>query len=103
MSLTDRLRAMENKYPWSMVGVIVTLLLAVGTLYFTDKRPELYVDIEANTAVVDIKEQVPNLKILYDNVDIREKKLSLRILKLKITNDELLSKVVFSQLNQAAA
>jgi len=87
IALTERLKALENKYPWSMVGVIITLLIAVGTLYFTDKRPELYVDIETNTAVVDIKGQVPNLRILYEGVDVRKNGLSLRILKLKIKND----------------
>jgi len=52
-----------------------------------DKHPQLYLDVLTSTAVLDIKEQLPNLKISYDGIDIREKSLSLQILTVKVLND----------------
>jgi len=87
MELIKRLRSLERKYPWSILGFVLTLLIYFSAGYLKDNRARLYIDIETDTAVVDIKEEIPNLRILYNDVDIRKKKLSLRILKLKIIND----------------
>ncbi len=48
---------------------------------------KLYLDVLTSTAVLDIREQLPNLKISYDGIDIREKNLSLQILTIKAVND----------------
>ena len=90
MSILKSIRELDQKFSWSFFGFLLAIALGVVTLYdrvLADKHAQLYLDVLTSTAVLDIREQLPNLKISYDGIDIREKDLSLQILTIKAVND----------------
>jgi hypothetical protein len=44
-------------------------------------------DLFTSASVLDVKEDLPKLEVLFDGINIRQQKLSLRIITLKIVND----------------
>ena len=90
MSIFKTVRELDHKFSWSFFGFLLAIALGIVTIYdrvLVDKHPQLYLDVLTSTAVLDIKEQLPNLEISYDGIDIREKNLSLQILTVKVLND----------------
>jgi len=90
MSMFKSIRELDQKFSWSFFGFLLAIALGVVMLYdrvLADKHSQLYLDVLTSTAVLDIREQLPNLEILYDGIDIREKNLSLQILTIKAVND----------------
>jgi hypothetical protein len=90
MSVFKTIRELDQKFSWSFFGFLLAIALGLLTIYdrvLEDKHPQLYLDVLTSTAVLDIKEQLPNLKISYDGIDIREKNLALQILTIKVLND----------------
>ena len=90
MPILKSVRELDQKFSWSFFGFFLAIALGVVTLYdrvLADKHAQLYLDVLASTAVLDIREQLPNLEISYDGIDIREKSLSLQILTIKAVND----------------
>ena len=90
MSILKSIRELDQKFSWSFFGFLLAIALGIVTLYdrvLADKHAQLYLDVLTSTAVLDIREQLPNLEIAYDGIDIREKALSLQILTIKAVND----------------
>lgn len=90
MSIFQSIRELDHKFSWSFFSFLLAIVLGIITLYdrvLADKHAQLYIDILSSTSVLDIREKLPNLKISYDGIDIRQKKLSLQVLTIKIIND----------------
>lgn len=66
----EYLNRLENKYAWGVLGLIISLGLFVYTEVLKDTNPKLTVEILSNESVLDIKETLPDLKVLYRDVDI---------------------------------
>jgi hypothetical protein len=84
------LRDLDRKFSWSFFGFLLAVLFGTLTIYdrfIADKNPRLYFDVLTSTAVLDIKENLPNLEILFDGLNIREQNLSLRVFSIKVVND----------------
>lgn len=83
------LKNMEEKFPFSLIGVILAVIfgvLAVYTAFFYTKSPNLRLEILNNSRVYDIKENVDDLEILFKNENIRSKNLTLSLVNLKFSN-----------------
>ena len=90
MTITKVLREAERKFPSQLLGFILAIILALFWAYdklLVDKHPQLYIDVQTSTSVLDIKEDLPKLDILFDGIDIRQQNLSLRIISVKVIND----------------
>lgn len=90
MSLVKRLIDLDRKFAWSFVGVVIAVLFGAITIYrefILDQRPALRYDILTSTSVLDVKEEVSNLNVLFDGMDIRKQGLSLRVITVRILND----------------
>jgi hypothetical protein len=82
-------KELENKYAITVFGAFVTVAAVGFTVYqefLSDKRPAITFEIEGNTNVLDVKENLTNFKLLFDGVDIREKGLSLSVINLRVFN-----------------
>jgi len=83
------LKDIDRRFAWSFLGVVLALLFGAPTAYkelVGDKRPALSVDILASESVLDVKEQLSNLSVLYDGIDIRKQNLTLRVMTVRIQN-----------------
>lgn len=90
MSLIDYIRVLERKFAWSFVGVLLALLFGGITIqreFFSESSPHLRYDILTSTAVLDLREDVSKLSVLFDGIDIRQQKKSLRVITVRVVND----------------
>ncbi len=90
MSLLSRILAIESKFAWSFLGVLLALLFGAITLYSNfarRERPHLRVDVLANATVLDVREQVGGFQVLFDGVDIGETSQTLRVITVEFKND----------------
>lgn len=84
------IKDLDRKFAWSFLGVLLALLFGSITIYnefIQDKRPSLQYDVLTNTSLLDVKEQVSNLSVLFDGIDIRKQGLSLRVIGVRVLND----------------
>ena len=89
MVLFDNIKNLDQKFAWSFLGVVITLLFGGVTVYrefIEDKRPTLQYDILTSTSVLDVKEQLSKLSVLFAGVYIRKRGLSLRVLTVRVIN-----------------
>lgn len=89
MSVKSILSNLEKNFAWSFLGVILAVIFFMVTLYFAlffEKKAKLQFDIVSETNVLEVREQLGKLSILFDNENISQKGMNLRIITLKITN-----------------
>ena len=90
MSLIGYIRDLDRKFAWSFLGVLLALLFGGITIqreFFSDSGPRLRYDILTSTPVLDVREDVSKLSVLFDGVDIRQQKKSLRVITVRVVND----------------
>jgi len=81
------LRHIDRKFS---LGLIVGILFGAAGLYVAllyERRPHLTLDVFSNAAILDVKEELGGLEILFNGVDIQESNQTLRILLVRIVND----------------
>lgn len=89
MGLNDNFLKIEKKFAWSFFGFLLAIIFgafSIYTVYFKDTNPKLDFIIETNTKVLDLRENVRKLDIIYKNENIKESGKNLSILKIKVIN-----------------
>ena len=74
----------------SFLGFILAAFfgtIAVYTEFIRDKSPAVKYEILSNTKILDVKEDVTGLSIIYNNEDIRKGRKTLTVLIVKISNE----------------
>jgi hypothetical protein len=90
MSLVALLDRLDKKYAWSFLGFALAIVLGALTIYtdfLRDPRPQLRFEIVSDASVLDVREKLGNLEILYDGLDIHKAQQSLRVIVLRVLND----------------
>ena len=90
MTVIQYIRDLDRRFAWSFLGVLLALLFGTITIYrefIEDKRPSLQYDVLTSTSVLDVKEQVSNLSVLFDGIDVRKQGLTLRVVSVRVLND----------------
>jgi hypothetical protein len=87
MWLFKKLQKLNRKFALTIMLALIAFAFFVYDRFIADKHPQVYFDVLTSTAVLDIKEDLPKLEILFDGINIREQNLSLRIVSLKVFND----------------
>jgi hypothetical protein len=70
MGINDNFLRIEKNFAWSFFGFLLAIIFgafSIYTVYYKDTNPKLDFIIEANTKVLDIKENVRKLDIMYQN------------------------------------
>ena len=80
------LTRLDKKYAFGLFTGLMFGLLSVYTDFFRSSEPGLSFDMLTNTSVLDIHEDIGNLRVIYHNQDIRTSKQQLRILTFKVLN-----------------
>ena len=87
MGLRDSLNTIDKR--WSLLGVILAVLFGGLTVYsefVRNRKPELRFEVVSNTSVLDVREELGKLEILYDGLDIKKSKQSLRVVVVRVVN-----------------
>lgn len=88
MSLLDKIIAIETKFAWSFFGFIVAIIFGAITFYtlLHDKKPDILFEITNESNVFDVHRPVEGLNITFQNDDIQEENLNLKLTTIKIMN-----------------
>jgi len=90
MSLTKTLKEVENKFTWTLFGFILALFFGFITVYtefIKENKPDLNFIEKTNTTVLDIKENVGELDILYQGESLNKKNKDLKIITFEVKNE----------------
>jgi len=90
MSIRENLVELEKKWSWSFFGFLLAVVfgaLAIYTSFYQSKNPKLEFSILSNSNVLDVKENVRNLDILYKGSNIKERKENLSLVTFQVVNN----------------
>lgn len=89
MSLLSSFASFDRKFAWSFLGFVLAVFFGGLTLYnefIKNPNPQLSVQILADTSVLDVRENVPELKIMYGDADIKSINQTLSVAIFRIQN-----------------
>lgn len=90
MNTFNKIKTIDSKFSWSFIGVIIGIAgLSYGIFVdnFKHEEPDLVFDVLSNTHVLDLKEDISDLKILYKSQNLKETKKTLVLLTIRISNE----------------
>lgn len=90
MSFREGLLNIEKRWAWSFFGFLLAIIfgaIAIYTSFLQDKNPKLEYIVEGKTPVLDLRENIKNLDILYKGINIKEQDKNLSIVTLKVLNN----------------
>ena len=90
MSLREGLVNIERRWAWSFFGFLLAIIfggIAIYTSFVQDKNPKLEFIVETKTSVLDLKEDIKNLDILYKGINIKKQDKNLSIVTISILNN----------------
>lgn len=90
MNIQNKLSSYEKKFPLGILGLIVSIIFGLSGIYYSvfyQKKPQLDIEMVSNFNVLDVKESIGNLDIIYENKSLSEKKQSLSVINLKVINN----------------
>ncbi|WP_105265489.1 TPR end-of-group domain-containing protein [Pseudoalteromonas sp. T1lg76] len=82
-------KGIESKFPWSFSGFILAIFFGGLSIYlgfFNESKADLNFIISSSSAVLDIKEEVGKLDILYDGESLSKSKQDLQLITLRVVN-----------------
>lgn len=90
MSFVSSFKNLDKRFAWSFLGFMLAIIfgsLTIYTEFFRVNNPELIVEILNDTNVLDVKEDVNELKVFYGDVDIKNLNQTLSVIFLRVKND----------------
>ncbi len=90
MGIIAKLAQIDKKFSWSFLGFILAALfggIAVYTEFIRDTSPAVKYEILSNTRILDVKEDVTGLSIIYNNEDIRKARKTLSVIIVRVSNE----------------
>lgn len=89
MSIISNIASIDRKFAWSFFGFVLAVFFGGLTLYnefVKDPNPALSIQILSDTNVLDVRENIPELKIVYGDVDIKSLGQTLSVVVFKVQN-----------------
>ena len=89
MNIWNKIKNLDKNFSWSFMGFLVGIIgiaFAVDTIYFYQEKPNIEYYQLTNTSVLDLKENVTKLDVIYDSTSIKKNRQSLRVVTIKILN-----------------
>jgi hypothetical protein len=89
MNIWNKVKNLDKNFSWSFMGFLVGIIgivFTVYTIYIYEEKPNIEYYQLTNTSVLDLKENVTKLDVLYDSTSIKKNKQSLRVVTIKIMN-----------------
>ena len=90
MSIFSNFAQIDKKFAWSFLGFLLAIIfgsIAIYTEFVRDASPIIKYEVLSNTKILDVKEDVGGLSIIYNKEDIRKSRKTLSVLVLKVGNE----------------
>ena len=87
--LIERFKRIASSFAWSLLGFVLAIIfggIAIYAEFFRDERPAIQFEILSDSSVLDVREEVSDLEIIYAGNDLRKSGQSLRILVVRVSN-----------------
>jgi hypothetical protein len=83
--------SIEKRFAWSFMGFIIgtiSIIVAVIIFFYSQKQSKIdfNLTIESEEDLIEIKEQIPDLKVIFNNEEITKSEKRIKILKFSINN-----------------
>ena len=82
-------RIASSSFAWSLLGFVLAFFFGVIAIYaefLRDERPAIQFEILSDSSVLDVREDVSDLEIIYAGNDLRKSGQSLRVLVVRVSN-----------------
>jgi len=89
MPITEKLKSIESKFPWSFSGFLLAFLLGLLSIYlefFKEDSPQLDYLITSSSGVLDVKEKLGNLDVIYQGKSLSSANKDLQVITFKVIN-----------------
>lgn len=89
MSFISTFKSMENKFAWSFLGFLMAIIFGAITLYlgfYKEVKPDLNFVITADSSVLDVKENLGSLDVIYENESLSKRRQDLRFITFRVVN-----------------
>jgi len=89
MNALEKFANIDKKFAWSFLGFVLAVFFGGLTIYnefIKVHDPQMVVEILSDTNVLDLKENLPELKILYGDVDIKSVGKDLSVVVFRVKN-----------------
>lgn len=90
MSVISTFKNLDKRFAWSFFGFMLAAIFGGITIYtefFRIDTPSMIVEVLNDTNVLDVKEDVNELKVYYGDVDIKSLNQTLSVLFLRVKNN----------------
>ena len=89
MGLRSSLMSLERRYAWGLLGFLSGTLLSAAGLYFGlhERRPSVSVQVASQFDILDVRQPLQDLSILFQGNDIQRANQNLRTLHVRFAND----------------
>ncbi|EKU97036.1 hypothetical protein Lepto7375DRAFT_1075 [Leptolyngbya sp. PCC 7375] len=90
MKFWNTIRGLDNTFPWSFLGTITGIgfgLFGIYVAFLYEENPKIAVDIISNAPLVDVREEIEDVKILYKDTDITKTDKELQLIIFKVYNN----------------
>lgn len=90
MSISEKLKNLEERYAWSLFGFLLAVIFGGLSFYLgfiKEDKPNLNYLIQSNTRVFELREQLKSISLKYEDINILEDDKSLSIVIFKVINE----------------
>lgn len=87
--MSGDLKKLEERWPIGLLGLVLSVLLAIAGIYFTEyyqKQKEIKYTVLSVGNIVDLKQRLTGLAVFFQGEDITAKGLDLQALQLRVEN-----------------
>ena len=89
MPVTEKIRTIEGKLPWSFLGFVLAVFFGLLSIYlgfYKTNSPDLNYLITSSSGVLDVKEELGNLDVLYKGKSLSSAEQDLQVITFKVIN-----------------
>jgi hypothetical protein len=89
MGVFSQIEKVEKGFAWGFTGVLLAVVfggMAIYTEFFRRTAPQVEFELIGNTPVLDVREKVPELEVMYRGQDIAKLGQTLSVLLVRVTN-----------------
>lgn len=90
MSVISSFNSLDKRFAWSFLGFMLASIFGGITIYtefFRVNTPSVVVEILSDANVLDVKEEINELKVFYGDVDIKSLNQTLSVVFLRVRNN----------------
>lgn len=89
MTIISTITNIDRKFGWSFFGVVLAVIFGLLSLYtgfWKETSPQLQFEVLSNEPVLDVREKLPDLEVLYQSQDIASAGKTLSVLLVRGIN-----------------